>query len=276
MLSITLGPLALPVAPLMLLAALALAVFAARRLAGAGQAAQAERALLGAAVAALLAARLGHVLPHWQPYLAQPWAVFDIRDGGWDDAIGVAVAALWLAARSRALPALRRPLLWSALAGVGVWTVLGVAVLAAGGRALPVPAPDVALTALAGGGQQPLAEVLGGRPAVVNLWASWCPPCRAEMPVLEAARRRDGADVRFLLVNQGEAAAVVRAYLKREGMAEEGVWLDATRALGHASGSSGLPLTLFFDAQGRRVHAHLGALNAAALQVQVQRLRQAR
>ena len=275
MLSITLGPLALPVAPLMLLAALALAVFAARRLAPAGQAAQAERAVLGAAVAALLAARLGHVLPHWQPYLAQPWALFDIRDGGWDDSIGVLVAALWLAARCRALPALRRPVLLGALAGVGTWTVLGVAVLAAGGRALPMPAPDVALTALADGAERPLAEVLDGRPAVVNLWASWCPPCRAEMPVLDAARRRDGEGVRFVLVNQGESAAAVRAYLKREGLPEDGVWLDATRRLGHASGSSGLPLTLFFDAQGRRVHAHLGALNAAALQVQVQRLREA-
>jgi hypothetical protein len=53
-------------------------------------------------------------------------------------------------------------------------------------------------------------------------------------------------------------------------------WLIATAGAGGAAavGSHGLPTTLFFDAQGRRVDAHLGALNAAALQVRLQRLRQ--
>jgi hypothetical protein len=66
----------------------------------------------------------------------------------------------------------------------------------------------------------------------------------------------------------------VRAYLRREGLAAEGLWLDEGKALAAAVGSHGLPTTLFFDAQGRRVDAHLGALNAAALQVRLQRLRQ--
>jgi thiol-disulfide isomerase/thioredoxin len=216
---------------LLLLAALGLAVFTARRLAPSGEQAQPERAVWTAAVAALLAARLGHVLPHWQPYLEQPWAVLDLRDSGWDDSTGVAVVALWLTARCRALPSLRRPLLWGALAGVGARKVPGMVVLAAGGRALP--APDVALTALGSGRESRLADVLNGRPTVVNLWGRWCPPCRAEMPVLDAARRRQG-DVRFVFVNQGESAAAVRAYLQREGFTEDGVWLDAARRLGVA------------------------------------------
>jgi hypothetical protein len=51
------------------------------------------------------------------------------------------------------------------------------------------------------------------------------------------------------------------------------VWLDPSSRLGPASGSRGLPTTLFFDATGQRVDAHFGLINAAALQVQLDRLR---
>lgn len=273
MLSIPLGPLALPVAPLLLLAALWLATVVARRLAPEGDAAPAERTLWLAAALGLLAARAAHVLIHVQPYLAQPWSVLDLRDGGWEDSVGVIVAALWLAGRTRTYPALRRPLAWGTVAGMAAWVAGSVAALAAGGQPMQAPAPAVAITELDSANTRSLAAVLDGRPTVVNLWATWCGPCRAEMPVLDAARRRE-QDVRFILVNQGESAAVVRAYLQREGLATEGVWLDEARALGPAVGSRGLPTTLFFDARGRRVDAHLGALNAAALQVRLQRLRQ--
>ncbi|WP_157267895.1 TlpA disulfide reductase family protein [Azohydromonas aeria] len=273
MLTIALGPLALPVSPLLLLAAVWIAVLVARRLAGPDAAAPAEKAIWSATVVGLLAARGAHVLLHARAYAASPWAVLDVRDGGWDDTAGVVAAALWLAGRCRRHPALRRPLTWGLLAGVLGWTAGSVGMLAAGAGSAPVPAPDVRLTELASGRTAPLPEVLGGTPAVVNLWASWCGPCRAEMPVLDEARRREG-DIRFVLVNQGESAAVVRAYLQREGLSPDGVWLDTDQALGAATGSRGLPTTLFFDAQGRRIDAHLGALNAAALQVRLQRLRQ--
>ncbi|WP_028996635.1 TlpA family protein disulfide reductase [Azohydromonas australica] len=273
MLSIPLGPLALPVAPLLLLAALWLATLVARRLAPEADAVPAERTLWLAAALGLLAARAAHVLIHAQPYLAQPWSVLDLRDGGWEDSVGVIVVAVWLAGRTRTRPALRRPLAWGTVAGMAAWVAGSVAALAAGGQPMQAPAPAVAITELDSARTRSLAEELDGRPTVVNLWATWCGPCRAEMPVLDAARRRE-QDVRFLLVNQGESAAVVRAYLQREGLAAEGVWLDEARALGPAVGSRGLPTTLFFDARGRFVDAHLGALNAAALQVRLQRLRQ--
>ena len=273
MLSIPLGPLALPVAPLLLLAALWLATVVARRLAPEVDAAPVERALWMAATLGLLSARAAHVLIHAQPYLAQPWSVLDLRDGGWEDSVGVIVAAAWLARQTRGQPALRRPLAWGTVAGMFGWAVGSMAALAVGGQPMQAPAPAVSVVALEGGHTKLLPEVLDGRPAVVNLWATWCGPCRAEMPVLDAARRHE-KDVRFILVNQGESAAVVHAYLQREGLAAEGVWLDEALALGPAVGSRGLPTTLFFDAQGRRVDAHLGALNAAALQVRLRRLRQ--
>lgn len=273
MLSIPLGPLALPVAPLLLWVALWLAIHVARRRASSVEAARAERALWAAAGLGLLAARAAHVLIHARFYLAEPWSMLDVRDGGWEESAGVLVAAAWLVVQVRRHGALRRALGWGAATGLLAWTAGSVALLAAGAESARVPAPAVTLVELESGRTRSLPEALDGRPAVVNLWASWCGPCRAEMPVLEAARRRE-TDIRFLFVNQGESAAAVRAYLQRAGLDAEGLWLDEGKVLGAALGARGLPTTLFFDAQGRRVDAHLGALNAAALQVRLQRLRQ--
>lgn len=106
---------------------------------------------------------------------------------------------------------------------------------------------------------------------VVNLWATWCGPCRAEMPVF-AKVQRERPDVDFVFVNQGETPPVILAYLQREQLDLKGLWRDPTSALGAAVGSSGLPTTLFFDAQGRMVKMHLGALNEPALRIALIRI----
>ena len=56
-----------------------------------------------------------------------------------------------------------------------------------------------------------------GRQTVVNLWATWCPPCQREMPVLQKAQAAR-PDVHFVFVNQGESAQQVAAYLARSGL----------------------------------------------------------
>ena len=82
--------------------------------------------------------------------------------------------------------------------------------------------------------------------------------------MLAAAQQREAA-IGFLFVNQGESAAAVRAYLAAEELALREVLLDGGSALGPAVGSRGLPTTLFYDARGRLVDAHVGVLNAASL-----------
>lgn len=273
MLSISLGPIALPVAPLVLLVAVWLAGWVARRVAlrtlPAQDAERAESAVWTAALIGLLAARAGHLAQHAAAYASEPWAVFDIRDGGWSPLAGLAGAGVWLAARAGARPALRRAFGAAALVGGGGWLLGQGTIIVTGTASQGAAAPAVALAPLDGGPTRPLPEVIAGKPAVVNLWASWCGPCRVEMPTLAAAQQRH-PEVRFVFVNQGESAQAVHAYLTGERLALHEVWLDRGVALGSAVGSAGLPTTLFFDAEGRRVGAHFGVLNAAALQVRLQ------
>jgi thiol-disulfide isomerase/thioredoxin len=265
MLSVSLGPVALPVAPLLLIGAVWLGAAVAGRFGtAAGRRADAGDVTVHAAIAGLVAARTAFVVLHREAYSASPWTALDVRDGGWHAPTGIAVALAWLAARAWRTPAMRRPLAAGAAATALVWAAGALAL----GRWERPPMPAIELSALDGGRATTLAEAAGGRPAVVNLWASWCGPCRAEMPVLAAAQRRE-TGVAVLFVNQGEGEAAVRAYLRREGLEPRDVLLDAGSRLGPAVGSAGLPTTLFYDADGRRVDAHFGVLTDAALRARI-------
>jgi thiol-disulfide isomerase/thioredoxin len=131
--------------------------------------------------------------------------------------------------------------------------------------------PALPLATLAEGRTVTLREIAAGRPAVVNLWASWCGPCREEKPVLAAAQARE-AGIAFVFVNQGETPAAVRGYLARLGRPLREVLLDPGAGLLAAAGSRGLPTTLFYDARGKLVDAHMGVLSEAALRARVRQL----
>ncbi len=294
MLSLSLGPIALPVGPVLLLVASVLASMVAEWVArnqarpsvangadtvpGDAEAAPADaptprRIAAGDAITAsvllgLLAARLGHLALNWQAYAESPASVIDIRDGGWNLWIGLAAGLGWLTRLAWRTPTLRPPLAAGAAVGLTIW---GMGLLMQQ-RAAPVGYPEVALVALKDAQPATLAQAARGRPVVVNLWASWCGPCRVEMPDLAQAQRRH-PDIGFLFVNQGESAEKVQAFLARTGLALDEVWLDQGSALGRAIRSPGLPTTVFLDAQGRQVDAHFGVLSAGSLQARVEALR---
>ncbi len=272
MLSITIGPLAFPLAPVLLLVSLLLAAFLARRLAPAPWSSAAETSIWLATGLGLLAARAAHVLRHAEAYAGSPWSALDFRDGGWVAGPGLAVAAVVLLWRSDRQPPARRALVIAAGSGVVLWAALNGAAHFSQPPADLRALPPVMLRPLPGTAPEPrpLSALLDGRPLVVNLWASWCGPCRAEMPVLAEAQRRR-PDVRFVFANQGEVPEVVQRYLAAERLALADVWLDIGSALGPQLGSRGLPTTVFFDADGRRVDAHFGLLNAASLQARLAR-----
>ena len=274
MLSLSLGPIALPLAPFLLLIAIWGSSWLASRLArvGADKAPveQAGRTVTHAALLGLVAARLAYLAWHADAYLASPWAAFDLRDGGWSASAGLVAGVAWLAWRGLVTPWLRRPLAVSGTAGVAFWWLATLASGLAGTHSLP----PVQLVRIEDARVLDLTEAARGRPVVVNLWASWCGPCRVEMPMLAAAQQREPT-VAFLFVNQGELPATVQSFLQKQSFTLREVMLDSGSSLGQAIGSRGLPVTLFFDAKGRQVDAHFGILNSAALESRLRQLRTA-
>ena len=270
MLSLQIGPLALPTGLVLLFLALCVAYGAAwwlrkyRRLPDAGP------LVSDMLIAGLLAARLAFVLRWHEQYLAAPWSIINIRDGGFLAPAGVAAALAIAAWRCRrpAAASLRRPLAISVACGALAWGVLSAGIGLADDQ--PAALPAVALQTL-DGRPTSLEALAGGKPLVVNLWASWCPPCRREMPVLAAAQQAR-ADIVFVYANQREDAAAAAAFLDRSGATLRNVVLDGEAALGKAAGSSALPTTLFYDAQGRLADTHLGELSDASLASKLQKI----
>ena len=168
---------------------------------------------------------------------------------------------------------LRRALLLVVLAIGLAWIALPGALRF--GNDPSIQSLDALPVALLSGPANGLVGRAAGRPLVVNLWATWCGPCRHEMPLLADAQRRR-TDVAFAFANQGEDAATAQRYLADSGLALDHVLLDPGKAIGAATGSRALPITLFYAADGRLVDTHVGALTAGSLEAALRRITPAR
>ena len=261
------GPLPVPIALLLLVAALFVAA-GVGLLAGRGQRTGIGNVLIDMLIAAVVVARIAFVAIWFDTYRSSPWSMLDIRDGGFVPWAGIAAAlllAIWRGWRSASL---RKPLAMGLAAGVFAWgTMFGAIRIMTNNTGLP----KTPLTTLAGAPAY-LAEIAAGKPVVINLWATWCPPCRREMPLLAAAQKRESR-VRFVFVDQGESAEAARRYLAAAGLDITNVLLDIGGGIPHEVGSEGLPTTLFYDANGRLVDSHVGALSAASLASRLNELR---
>ncbi|MGB8264922.1 MAG: TlpA disulfide reductase family protein [Candidatus Velthaea sp.] len=136
--------------------------------------------------------------------------------------------------------------------------------VAAGPRALTgAPAVSFDVPSLAG-----VTDSLAsyrGKIVVMNLWATWCPPCKAEMPDLQrlwTIERAKGVVV--LGVDQGESSGAVRAFTQRYGVTFP-VLLDADQQYGRAYAALGLPTTVVVDRSGHIVAGIDGLLTLAQM-----------
>jgi cytochrome c biogenesis protein CcmG/thiol:disulfide interchange protein DsbE len=108
-----------------------------------------------------------------------------------------------------------------------------------------------------------LAE-LRGTPVVVNVWASWCGPCRDEAPLLASANRNYGDRVRFVGVDILDERGSARDFIREYGWTYPSVY-DPSGAIRDGLGLLGQPLTLFYDAEGELVNTWSGPLSQEAL-----------
>ena len=227
------------------------------------------KVLIEMSLVGLLAARIAFVAIGFNKYRHALWQVLDINDGGftiWAGVVAGVVVAIWRGWQS---PDLRRPLALGLLAGAIAWDFSNAASLLK--LTTHTALPPLVLKTLA---EQPttLAAMTKGKPVIVNLWATWCPPCRMEMPVLAAAQRKE-IGVVFVFVNQGEGRAAVVQYMGDEKLDLANVLLDPGAELGHTMDSTALPTTFFYDATGHMIDTHLGALSPATLANKLGKLR---
>lgn len=108
-----------------------------------------------------------------------------------------------------------------------------------------------------------------GKPVVLNFWASWCPPCKAEMPDFEEKYKELGDEIHFLMVNMTdgsrETVEIAAKFIADMGYTFP-VYYDTAANAANTYGVYSLPSTYFIDAQGHGVARATGALDAATLQ----------
>lgn len=152
------------------------------------------------------------------------------------------------------------------------WGVLGLVVLGCGfvlltlipaGPSLPKAAEDFVLPDIHG--QVVRLSQLKGKVVFLNVWTTWCPPCRQEMPTMQTLYRQlQGEDFTVLAVSQDvDGHKTVVSYLSEGGYTFP-VLLDVRGEVGRKYGVSGYPETFLIDRQGMIVHHHIGYNNWAS------------
>lgn len=108
-----------------------------------------------------------------------------------------------------------------------------------------------------------------GRPVLINAWATWCPPCRAEMPDLHAFYLEHQAEgFELLAINSGESAQTVAGFIQQMGFTFPAL-VDSNTAVLNGLGVDGLPTSIFVGRDGVVKYIHVGGLSPALIATQL-------
>jgi thiol-disulfide isomerase/thioredoxin len=114
-----------------------------------------------------------------------------------------------------------------------------------------------------------------GKPVILNFWASWCGPCKMEMPDLETAYQEYGDQIQFMLVDltdgSQETVEKASAFIKEQGYTFP-VFYDTAMEGAYAYGVAGIPVTYFINGEGVFVAYYQGAMSADILQQGIEML----
>lgn len=131
----------------------------------------------------------------------------------------------------------------------------------------PGPAPDFGFTTF--GGENVTLASMRGKPVVLNFWASWCVPCRKEMPAFQQVADATQGKVAFVGLASEDGEADARRFAEANGIRYTlGL---APAGLADSMGVFGLPSTFFIDANGMIVEAHFGELSHDELTQRLQK-----
>lgn len=214
----------------------------------------------------IIAARLGFVALHWPDFLADPLSILYVWQDGYSLVAASAVAAgISLFHLCRA-PQNSLPTAFS----LAVAITLAAVVLQITADAATASVPDTPFVTTAG--NQVILSDRNGKPLVINLWASWCPPCHRELPMMaDIAAEMPDADIMF--ANQGERSTVVQGFLARANLTLGPVILDSGQNLSGHNGALGLPVTLFIAADGRLQNIRVGEISRSPMRAEIHMLK---
>jgi cytochrome c biogenesis protein CcmG, thiol:disulfide interchange protein DsbE len=151
---------------------------------------------------------------------------------------------------------------------ISVTLLLALLTLGCGEDAVPRgvvvgnPAPAFAASDLAGG--DVALEDLDGRLVLLNVWATWCPPCRYEIPALQELHERhaaDGLDVVGVSIDSRGERENVRTFLEGYGVTYS-IWLDPAERVTSTFRTQGVPTTFLIGRDGTLLWRHVGPVTA--------------
>ena len=103
-----------------------------------------------------------------------------------------------------------------------------------------------------------------GKPIVLNFWASWCGPCKSEMPAFQSVYEEYGDQVQFVMVNVGEHMDEATAFLATTDYTFP-VYFDVNNDASYTYQISSIPATFFIDGEGKLVTYQIGAMQESVL-----------
>lgn len=168
--------------------------------------------------------------------------------------------------------------MWIVVASALVLGLLAVLYQAFGSNPREVPfmlrgkaAPTFDLPVLDGNGKRVALGDLAGKPVILNFWASWCGPCKAEHPVLDRAAQVYGDRYQFYGVVFEDTEDNARDFLRRYGHGMTQL-VDERSSVSVDYGVAGVPETYFIDANGVIVDKHVGPLTPKTFEMRIAQL----
>lgn len=137
-------------------------------------------------------------------------------------------------------------------------------------------APDFTVTDV--GGNRVSTADLSGKPVILNFWATWCPPCRSELPAFDKLYRQYGNEVSFMMIDltdgYRETVEGVKKFISENGYTFP-VYYDTEGSAAEAYNVSSIPFTVAVGRNGNIVGTHLGAMSEAALEKLIKTVKEA-
>ena len=123
-----------------------------------------------------------------------------------------------------------------------------------------IPAPDFVMLDI--DGNEINFSEFKGKPVVINFWATWCGPCKREMPFFDEAYKEFGDEIEFIMLNvpEGDTIEGAKEFSKENGYTFP-LYFDADFSGARIYGITSFPTTVFIDKEGNVSAGYIGALN---------------